>query len=76
MRKNAELESVRLEADAACLAKSDFLANMSHEVRTPMNAIIGMAYPGMHDLIRGYDFDRALITFRSAMKTLTVMDPA
>ncbi|MDR1024692.1 MAG: response regulator [Treponema sp.] len=34
------------EARKASQAKTDFLANMSHEMRTPMNAIIGMAAIG------------------------------
>jgi signal transduction histidine kinase/CheY-like chemotaxis protein len=33
----------QLKAAAASRAKSDFLAQMSHEMRTPMNAIIGIA---------------------------------
>jgi len=44
-RKEAEaaLVRARLAAEAASKAKSDFLANMSHEMRTPLNAIMGMA---------------------------------
>jgi hypothetical protein len=45
-RKKYE-ESLRLatlEAERANGAKSLFLANMSHETRTPMNAVIGLAY--------------------------------
>jgi Signal transduction histidine kinase len=31
------------EANAANVAKEVFLSNMSHDIRTPMNAILGMA---------------------------------
>jgi PAS domain S-box-containing protein len=40
--RTAELNSARLQADAASRSKSEFLANMSHEIRTPMNGIMGM----------------------------------
>ncbi|MGK2857970.1 MAG: PAS domain S-box protein [Thermoanaerobaculia bacterium] len=41
--KNVELESARLVAEQANLAKSDFLSSMSHELRSPLNAILGFA---------------------------------
>jgi PAS domain S-box-containing protein len=42
--KNIELESARMAADKANQAKSDFLSSMSHEIRSPLNAILGLAY--------------------------------
>lgn len=36
-------EQARKAAESANLAKSRFLSNMSHDIRTPMNAIVGMA---------------------------------
>lgn len=41
------LARARTQAEAASHAKGDFLSRMSHEMRTPMNAIIGMATIGM-----------------------------
>jgi PAS domain S-box-containing protein len=38
-----ELKHAQAAADAAVRAKAEFLAVMSHEVRTPLNAIVGMA---------------------------------
>jgi signal transduction histidine kinase len=42
-RAEIDLKAAKELAEMANLAKSNFLAAMSHEMRTPMNAIIGMA---------------------------------
>ena len=39
----AEVELLKEKAEAASRAKSVFQANMSNEIRSPMNAILGMA---------------------------------
>ena len=41
--KNVELQSAKIAAEGANLAKSDFLSSMSHELRTPLGAILGFA---------------------------------
>lgn len=57
----AALEAEHRAAEQASRAKSAFLAVTSHEVRTPLNAVLGLAQtlkrepltPGQHELIDG-----------------------
>ena len=42
-RAEADLQRAKDSAESANRAKSEFLTTMSHEMRTPMNAILGMA---------------------------------
>jgi two-component system, sensor histidine kinase and response regulator len=57
-RGEEELRRAKASAESANRAKSEFLTTMSHEMRTPMNAILGMAdllsMSSLHDEQRGY----------------------
>lgn len=45
-----ELRAALQQAESASSAKTTFLSNVSHDIRTPMNAIVGLASLMEHDL--------------------------
>ena len=61
---NESLKAAKQAAEAANRAKSDFLAMMSHEVRTPMNAMLGMA-----ELVGDTQLNRQQQDFIEAIRT-------
>ena len=73
-RTMAELESARVAAEAANLAKSHFLANMSHEIRTPMNAIIGLTHLLQRDITHPEHVKKLEKVYASAKHLLGILD--
>ena len=47
--RTQELVAARHLAEAASRAKSEFLSNISHEIRTPINAVVGLASVALGD---------------------------
>jgi signal transduction histidine kinase len=50
IKRNKYVEKKLMEMEKSSLEKNDFLARMSHDMRTPMNAIIGMANFGLDEI--------------------------
>lgn len=49
MQRQEEIRQALERARQATAAKSNFLAQMSHDIRTPLNAILGMADIGLYE---------------------------
>ncbi len=64
-----ELELAKARAEEATETKSAFLANMSHEVRTPLNAVLGMAALALQTRVNAEQKDY-LTTIKSSGESL------
>ncbi|MCB9170049.1 MAG: response regulator [Flavobacteriales bacterium] len=69
-----ELEEARARAERADIQRRDLLANMSHEVRTPLNAILGMADAIRTDGLDPADLERLATIQRSGYRLKRLVD--
>ncbi len=70
----ADLEHARQQAEDSDRLRRDLVANMSHEVRTPLNAIIGMAGEVDVERMDEADRQRLAVVRRSAQRLKGLVD--
>jgi two-component system, sensor histidine kinase and response regulator len=74
LRHLEDIHKAKEAAEAATRAKSEFLAHMSHEVRTPMNAIMGMADLALTTDVPGEQREYLTVIKASADSLLTILN--
>jgi signal transduction histidine kinase/DNA-binding response OmpR family regulator/HPt (histidine-containing phosphotransfer) domain-containing protein len=73
--QNIRLEELKQAAENMSETKTHFLANMSHEMRTPLNAIIGLAELGLgSDELSGNAYDNMEKIYVSGMTLLGIIN--
>ena len=73
-RAEEDLQRAKASAESANRAKSDFLTTMSHEMRTPMNAILGMADLLAESLLQAEQRDFVQIFQRAGANLLDLIN--
>ena len=69
-----DLQATQEKAESALKAKNEFLGRLSHEVRTPMNAVIGMADALVHNCKDPEILPKLSLIQNSAEKVVDMVD--
>ena len=72
--EKAEAIEARDAAQASAVAKSSFIANISHELRTPMNALLGMAQLLERAELPKQQADHVKVMLEAGQGLLTLLD--